>query len=142
VRLLAVLGLLLAGWALHRLGRERALWLGVANPLVLLHLVGGMHNEALMLGLLLAGLAVRPLWLAAVLVTLGALVKLPVLVALLPLVLARWRASVAGPAHADRTADEGVALRSAADQTAAVSTDGASLRSRPALSGLVGPASV
>jgi len=58
LRLLAVLGLLLAGWAVHRLGGQRAVWLGVANPLVLLHLVGGAHNEALMLGLALAGLAV------------------------------------------------------------------------------------
>ena len=127
VRLLAVLGLLMAGWALHRLGGERAVWLGAANPLVLLHLVGGAHNEALMLGLGLAGLAVaghpRPtrsrifgtsavlryprspddlgrVAAAAVLVTLGALVKLPVLLLLPFLVMAvpggwsaRWRAA-------------------------------------------------
>ncbi len=61
MRLLAVLGLVLAGWGLHRLGGERALWLGVANPLVLLHLVAGAHNEALMLGLAVAGLAVTSL---------------------------------------------------------------------------------
>jgi alpha-1,6-mannosyltransferase len=88
MRLLAVLGLLLAGWALHRLGGERALWLGVANPLVLLHLVAGAHNEALMIGLLLAGLTVPSLPLAAVLITLGALVKLPAIAALPFLVLA------------------------------------------------------
>lgn len=84
MRLLAVLGLLLAAWALHRLGGERALWLGVANPLVLLHLVAGAHNEALMLGLMLAGLALRErlLPVAAVLITLGALVKLPAIAAL------------------------------------------------------------
>jgi alpha-1,6-mannosyltransferase len=96
MRLLAVLGLALAAWALHRLGGERALWLGVANPLVLLHLVAGAHNEALMLGLLLAGLAVRArsTAAAAVLVTLGALVKLPAVAALPFLVLALpgWRA--------------------------------------------------
>ena len=83
MRLMAVLGLAVAGWALHRLGGERALWLGIANPLVLLHLVAGAHNEALMLGLMLAGLAVTSLPLAGVLVTLGALVKLPA-VAVLP----------------------------------------------------------
>jgi alpha-1,6-mannosyltransferase len=104
LRLLAVLGLLLAGWALHRLGGERALWLGTANPLVLLHLVAGAHNEALMLGLGLAGLAVagrprrpgprRPagalgrLAVAAALVALGALVKLPVALLLPFLVMA------------------------------------------------------
>jgi alpha-1,6-mannosyltransferase len=96
MRLLAVLGLLLAGWALHRLGGERALWLGLANPLVLLHLVAGAHNEALMVGLLLAGLALRRrLVLAAVLIMLGALVKLPALAVLGFVVMAvpgRWGA--------------------------------------------------
>lgn len=82
MRLLAVLGLVLAGWALRRIGGDRALWLGVANPLVLLHLVAGAHNEALMLGLMLAGLAVTSLPLATVLVTAAALVKLPALAAL------------------------------------------------------------
>lgn len=33
-----------------------AMWLGAINPLVLLHLVSGAHNDALMLGLLLPGL--------------------------------------------------------------------------------------
>lgn len=89
MRLLAVLGLVLAGWALRRLGGDRALWLGVANPLVLLHLVAGAHNEALMLGLMLAGLAVTSLPLAAVLITAGALVKLPALAALGFVVMAR-----------------------------------------------------
>ncbi|MCW2681378.1 MAG: hypothetical protein JWM62_2779 [Frankiales bacterium] len=96
MRLLAVLGLLLAGWALHRLGGHRALWLGVANPLVLLHLVAGAHNEALMLGLMLAGVAVASLPLAVVLVTLGALVKLPALAALPFLVVAAPRRVRAG----------------------------------------------
>lgn len=98
MRLLAVLGLVLAGWALRRLGGDRALWLGVANPLVLLHLVAGAHNEALMLGLMLAGLAVTSLPLAAALVTAAALVKLPALAALGFVVLARptWALRVRG----------------------------------------------
>jgi alpha-1,6-mannosyltransferase len=33
-----------------------ALWLGAANPLVLFHLVSGVHNEALMIGMMLVGL--------------------------------------------------------------------------------------
>jgi alpha-1,6-mannosyltransferase len=59
---LAVAGLLMIIWALPRLARRCgvppvfALWLGVANPLVLFHLVSGAHNEALMLGLMLVGL--------------------------------------------------------------------------------------
>jgi alpha-1,6-mannosyltransferase len=31
------------------------MWLGAANPLLIMHLVAGIHNEALMLGLMLAG---------------------------------------------------------------------------------------
>jgi alpha-1,6-mannosyltransferase len=60
-RLLAVAGIVLTGWALIRLSRRcgvdpaAALWLGILNPLVLLHLVAGVHNEAIMLGLLLPG---------------------------------------------------------------------------------------
>ncbi|WP_067814344.1 polyprenol phosphomannose-dependent alpha 1,6 mannosyltransferase MptB [Nocardia inohanensis] len=61
-RLLALAGVALIVWALPRLSRRcgvapvSALWLGAANPLVLFHLVGGVHNDALMLGLMLAGL--------------------------------------------------------------------------------------
>jgi alpha-1,6-mannosyltransferase len=35
-----------------------AVWLGVLNPLLLWHLVAGMHNDGIMLGLLLAGLEI------------------------------------------------------------------------------------
>jgi alpha-1,6-mannosyltransferase len=61
-RTLAVAGLVMIVWALPRLARRVgvspgfALWLGVANPLVLFHLVSGAHNEALMIGLMLVGL--------------------------------------------------------------------------------------
>ncbi|MFF0636452.1 polyprenol phosphomannose-dependent alpha 1,6 mannosyltransferase MptB [Nocardia sp. NPDC004151] len=61
-RALALAGVALIVWALPRLSRRcgvapvSALWLGAANPLVLFHLVGGVHNDALMLGLMLAGL--------------------------------------------------------------------------------------
>ncbi|MEV6067932.1 polyprenol phosphomannose-dependent alpha 1,6 mannosyltransferase MptB [Nocardia sp. NPDC052001] len=61
-RLLALAGVALIVWALPRLARRcgvapvSALWLGAANPLVLFHLVGGVHNDAIMLGLMLAGL--------------------------------------------------------------------------------------
>jgi hypothetical protein len=34
-----------------------ALWLGVLNPLVLVHFVGGAHNDALMVGLVVLGFA-------------------------------------------------------------------------------------
>ncbi|MFI9502912.1 polyprenol phosphomannose-dependent alpha 1,6 mannosyltransferase MptB [Nocardia sp. NPDC052566] len=61
-RVLALAGVALIVWALPRLSVRcgvapvSALWLGAANPLVLFHLVGGVHNDALMLGLMLAGL--------------------------------------------------------------------------------------
>ena len=48
-------------WATPRLARRcgvaevTALWLGAANPLLIMHLVAGIHNEALMLGLMLTG---------------------------------------------------------------------------------------
>ena len=62
LRVLALAGLLLATWGLRRLaGPDReaqALAFLLCNPLVLLHLVSGAHNEALMIGLLVAGLAI------------------------------------------------------------------------------------
>ncbi|RVW04109.1 polyprenol phosphomannose-dependent alpha 1,6 mannosyltransferase MptB [Rhodococcus xishaensis] len=63
-RLLALAGVGMIVWALPRLARRcgvsgvSALWLGAANPLVLFHLVAGIHNEALMIGLMLAGVEI------------------------------------------------------------------------------------
>ncbi|MEO3760489.1 polyprenol phosphomannose-dependent alpha 1,6 mannosyltransferase MptB [Mycobacterium sp. B14F4] len=60
-RLVVLLGVGLIVWAVPRLARRcgvaevSALWLGAANPLLIMHLVAGIHNEALMLGLMLAG---------------------------------------------------------------------------------------
>ncbi|WP_443056578.1 polyprenol phosphomannose-dependent alpha 1,6 mannosyltransferase MptB [Streptomyces sp. MUM 178J] len=86
MRIVALLGVALMALCLPALARHcgadpaAALWLGALNPLVLLHLVGGAHNDAVMLGLLGAGLvAALGRWpvLGAVLVTLAALVKAP-----------------------------------------------------------------
>ncbi len=101
-RVLALCGVALIIWALPRLARRcdldagLVLWLGAVNPLVLFHLVSGIHNEGLMIGLMLAGveLTLRALdrgsgflrdprfVLGAVVVSLGAAVKLPALLAL------------------------------------------------------------
>jgi alpha-1,6-mannosyltransferase len=60
-RLVVLLGVILIVWATPRLARRcgvaevSALWLGAANPLLIMHLVAGIHNEALMLGLMLTG---------------------------------------------------------------------------------------
>ncbi|MCS4531303.1 alpha-(1-_6)-mannopyranosyltransferase A [Corynebacterium sp. ES2730-CONJ] len=36
--------------------RSFALWIGVLNPVMLIHLIGGLHNEAIMVGLVMVGL--------------------------------------------------------------------------------------
>lgn len=103
-RLLALAGVALIVWSLPRLARRcgvasvTALWLGAANPLVLFHLVAGIHNEALMIGLMLAGteLALRAIERAgplrstdiaflvggAGLIALSSAIKIPSLIAL------------------------------------------------------------
>ncbi|MEU3454161.1 polyprenol phosphomannose-dependent alpha 1,6 mannosyltransferase MptB [Micromonospora sp. NPDC006766] len=63
-RALAVAGVALTAVSLPVLARrcgvppQRALWLALACPLVPVHLIGGAHNDAIMVGLLAAGLAV------------------------------------------------------------------------------------
>ncbi|MDN3296622.1 polyprenol phosphomannose-dependent alpha 1,6 mannosyltransferase MptB [Streptomyces ficellus] len=91
MRLVAVAALVLIVWALRRLARScgtgegGALWLGALNPLLLTHVVGGMHNDGLMIALMLAGgvLALRGRWIAgAALVGLAMMVKSPAALAL------------------------------------------------------------
>nr|WP_318546838.1 alpha-(1->6)-mannopyranosyltransferase A [Mycobacterium lepraemurium] len=63
LRLCMLPGLVLLIWATPRLARHlgadepTALWICVLNPLVLIHLMGGVHNEMLMVGLMAAGIA-------------------------------------------------------------------------------------
>jgi alpha-1,6-mannosyltransferase len=63
LRLAAVAGLVLLAVGLRALATRcgtdpaAALWLGLANPVVLVHLVGGAHHDALTAGLVVAGLA-------------------------------------------------------------------------------------
>ncbi|PZS36790.1 MAG: DUF2029 domain-containing protein [Pseudonocardiales bacterium] len=98
MRALAIAGTVLLAWALPRAARacgvdeRRALWLGLVNPLVLAHFVGGAHADALMVGLMVAGLAVAAgRWPAAgaVLCTLAVAVKATAAVAL-PFVALLW----------------------------------------------------
>lgn len=70
---------------------------GRAQPLVLLHLVAGAHNDAIMLGLLGVGLvAARGRWpvVGVVLITLAALVKAPAALGLLAVIALRGRRGV------------------------------------------------
>src|SRR6202022_4880237 len=56
-------GVALLIWAAPRIARHigtsgaAALWICVLNPLVIIHLMGGVHNEMLMVGLMMAGIA-------------------------------------------------------------------------------------
>ncbi len=101
-RALELIGIALIVWAVPRLARRfgvqpvSALWLGVANPLLIWHLLIGVHNEGLMIGLMLAGFEIaltglpkigepvtrrELLWLLAgvAVITLGVAVKLSAL---------------------------------------------------------------
>jgi alpha-1,6-mannosyltransferase len=92
MRLPALLGVALIAFLLpkiaHRFGYDIGMttWFVVLNPLVVMHLVGGAHNDALMLGLMVLGiyLAVekRP-WLAAIAIAVAGAIKAPGLVAIL-----------------------------------------------------------
>ncbi|MEC3976645.1 polyprenol phosphomannose-dependent alpha 1,6 mannosyltransferase MptB [Amycolatopsis sp. H20-H5] len=107
---LALVGVILIVWALPRLAKRfgvqpvTALWLGAANPLLIFHFVAGAHNDALAIGLMVAGLelGIRRLpmrisgdsppplakgellfiGLGVVVITLGVAVKLPAVLAL------------------------------------------------------------
>jgi alpha-1,6-mannosyltransferase len=63
LRLCMLPGLVLLVWAAPRIARHigasgaAALWICALNPLVIIHLMGGVHNEMLMVGLMMAGIA-------------------------------------------------------------------------------------
>ena len=85
-RIIALVGVVMIAYFVPKLARSYgrdpsvAFVLAVLNPLILLHLVAGAHNDALMLGFLVAGLWFaregRPL-LGLLLCTVGAMVKIP-----------------------------------------------------------------
>lgn len=92
LRLLAVIGVALIAVAIptlaKNLGRDPAyvFTMAVLNPVTMLHLVGGAHNDALMLGLLAVGLALskrgRPVA-GIVVCSLAAAVKVPAAIGVL-----------------------------------------------------------
>jgi alpha-1,6-mannosyltransferase len=106
LRVIAVLGVGLIAACLPALARRtgvplsRAVWLALACPLVPIHLISGAHNDAVMVGLLLAGLtcaAGRRIWLAGLLLGLAIGVKATAVVVVPFAVLLaadqkRWRA--------------------------------------------------
>jgi alpha-1,6-mannosyltransferase len=86
LRLLSVAGVALIAWCIPKLARAYGrdagpvFVLSVLNPLVVLTLVGAAHNDAIMIGLLLAGITAakskHPVW-GVVLCALAAAIKAP-----------------------------------------------------------------
>ena len=126
MRLVAIAGIMLLAAAIRVLAGSAgvhpsgATWLAVLNPLTLIHLVGGAHNDALMVGLLAAGLAAavrrRPI-VATVLVVTAALVKVPAGLGLLA-VAAIWAAQLPGRWPGPRAA--GAVVATAVPATAVI----------------------
>ncbi|MEJ5928887.1 alpha-(1-_6)-mannopyranosyltransferase A [Corynebacterium sp. H128] len=73
-KVVSICGFLMIAWSVPRIATELgadprwALWLGVANPVMIFHLIGGMHNESLMVGLVSVGVlcAIRDRFVPAV----------------------------------------------------------------------------
>jgi hypothetical protein len=102
LRFYEILGVVLIAASLPTLARSvgkdpaRAVWLGVCNPLVLFHFIGGAHNDSLMVGLLVAGLAVattKRYATAIVLCVLAATVKSPAILGIVFIALEAIRNS-------------------------------------------------
>jgi alpha-1,6-mannosyltransferase len=87
----------------HRMGADVQMtaWFSVVNPLVIIDFVGGAHNDALMMGLVVLALWLAfegKFWWAAALVGIGACIKQPAILAFYPVALIghpwrtfRWR---------------------------------------------------
>ena len=97
-RLVLLVGLAMMLWALPRLVRHLGgklpitVWLAVASPMTVVHLVGGPHNDLLMLGFLTVGVLAaleRHHAVAIVLVTIGMLIK-PTAAVALPFLVWVW----------------------------------------------------
>lgn len=97
-RVIALIGVALLAWAVVRLATwcgiqpSKAVWMAALNPLVILHFVSGAHNDALMVGLVAAGLVLaveRYAWAGVILVTLAGAIK-PIGLLALPFVGLIW----------------------------------------------------
>jgi hypothetical protein len=91
-RIVALIGVLLAAVGVVQIARSCgvsdtvALAVGIVNPLVIIYLIGGSHNDALMMGFLTLGVAAAlrdKRWLAVILIALATAIKLPAAAALL-----------------------------------------------------------
>jgi alpha-1,6-mannosyltransferase len=105
MRLALLPGLVLFIWALPELTRRLggrvsvSLWVAVANPMMVIHMIGGGHNDLLVMGLLAAGALVAlrgaPVG-GIVLVTMAMAIKASAAVAL-PFLVLVWAGQLAGP---------------------------------------------
>jgi alpha-1,6-mannosyltransferase len=104
MRLALLPGLLLFVWALPELTRRLggrvpvALWVAVANPVMVIHMVGGGHNDLLVVGLLAAGalVALRGGHIGGIALVTGAMaVKASAAIAL-PFLVLVWAAHLSG----------------------------------------------
>ena len=112
LRLQSVAGIALIAYCIPKLARSfgrdpgPAFVLAVLNPLTLLALVGGAHNDAIMVGLLLAGVTAarsfHPVW-GIVLCALAASIKVPAAIGIVYVAwdwagpFADWRRMLPGP---------------------------------------------
>ncbi len=105
VRLLNVLGVILLAVFAPRLARSlggdprRAVWLAALSPLVLLQLVSPAHNDALMVGLMVAGVTLaleRRFLLGVAVCAVGATIKVPAATAIVFIAVA-WARTLPTP---------------------------------------------
>ena len=96
MRIPALLGVALIAYFLPRLAvrmgadPQMTAWFSTINPLIIIDLVGGAHNDALMMGLVVLALwlaTTQRFWWAAVLVGVGACIKQPAILAFYPVAL-------------------------------------------------------
>lgn len=112
MRLALLPGFFLLVWALPELTRRLggrvpvAMWVAVANPVMVIHMIGGGHNDLLVVGMLAAGslIALRGLPAGGIaLVTMAMAVKASAAVAL-PFLVLVWAAQMSGDSQRQRIA--------------------------------------
>lgn len=128
LRLCMLPGLALLIWAAPRVAARvggsapAALYLAVLNPLVIIHLMGGVHNEMLMVGLVIAGIALtleRRHLAGITLVALAAAVKATAAIAL-PFLVWVWMRRLRETRGSSRGYPTAVAFAIAAAVSAAI----------------------
>lgn len=99
MRMLAIAGIVAVAYGIPpiaerlRVSPRRAMWFGLVNPLAIAHLVGGAHNDAVMIGFIVLALLAatkRRFLLGCVLVGAAAAVKIPAILAIVPVAMLGW----------------------------------------------------